>query len=301
MRVSAVFKKIYDLINAFSIRIRSNHVDIYAASASYFIFISMIPFIIAVLAFIPITPISETDVMHVIDMVLPDDFHSLADSLVLDLYVQHISVLSISAIIAVWVASRGLMSIRRGLDEIVGILEPPRYVIIRAKSVLYTVIMVILMVGLLLLGAFGRTVLNFLSNYLSLSGLSVNPLFDYSYILFLAGSFVFFILLYSFLPHEKQKIKTQIPGAVIASAGWLFLSKVFSFYVSHSAIFTMYGSLTTIIFLLFWVYIVMYLMFVGAQINFFIRDYIVKINWDFLKFWRKDKGGNEIEGNDLKA
>ncbi|MCR5733439.1 MAG: YihY/virulence factor BrkB family protein, partial [Lachnospiraceae bacterium] len=295
------FKQIYDYCNAFSIRIRNNHVDIYAASASFFIFISLIPFTLAVVSFIPITPISESDILNVVKMVAPSEFHALADSIVEELYGQHVSILSISAIIAIWAASRGLMSIRRGLDEIVGILEPPRYVIIRAKSVLYTVLMVILMVGLLLLGAFGRSVINVITRYQEYSMITIDPLFDYSYLFFLAGTFIFFIMLYSFLPHAKQKIKTQIPGAVVASAGWLLASKVFSFYASHSSILSMYGSLATIIILMFWVYIVMYLLFIGAQINYFIRDYIIKIKRDFLGVKTEKKGGEEIEGHDSEA
>ncbi|MCR5107975.1 MAG: YihY/virulence factor BrkB family protein [Lachnospiraceae bacterium] len=302
-------KKLFDIINAFSIRMRNNHVDIYTASASYFIFISIIPFILALLAFIPITPLSEADLLNVLDLILPDDLHGLSASLINELYGMHVPILSISIVFAIWTSSRGLMSIRRGLDEIVGILEPPRYMIIRVKSVLYTLVMIVIMIGLLLIGAFGKSVIEFITPYLPQIDFNLKPIFDYSYIWFLIVAFMFFIMLYSFLPHEKQKIYTQIPGALISSAGWLVVSKGFSFYVSHSSTLTMYGSLATVIIFLIWIYIVMYIMFFGAQANKFLLDYGIRRNAvkkkrrrAFLNNKSNDsEGGEYYEGNDPEA
>jgi membrane protein len=55
-------------------------------------------------------------------------------------------------------------------------------------------------------------------------------------------------------------------GAVIASGGWIAFSAAFSLYVSHSSM-TVYGSLTTIVLSMLWLYICISILFLGAIIN----------------------------------
>ena len=66
-------------------------------------------------------------------------------------------------------------------------------------------------------------------------------------------------------------MKKQVPGAVIASIGWIIISKIFSIYLSLFKGFSiMYGSLTTIILIMMWVYLCIYIILIGAEINNYI-------------------------------
>jgi membrane protein len=74
--------------------------------------------------------------------------------------------------------------------------------------------------------------------------------------------------MYKSLPSRKIKFIDQIPGAVITSAGWVSFSILFSFFVDNFSNYAnIYGSLTAIIVLMLWMYICMYIMFIGAELN----------------------------------
>ena len=83
---------------------------------------------------------------------------------------------------------------------------------------------------------------------------------------------VFWDLVYKFLPNRKNRAKTtlrrQLPGAVFTACGWLLVSFIFSVYLDIFTGFTnMYGSLTTIILILLWLYVCMYIILLGGEVN----------------------------------
>ncbi len=85
----------------------------------------------------------------------------------------------------------------------------------------------------------------------------------------------FFLLLFYLSPTIKIKIHEIIPGALVTSIGWSVASIAFSFYANKIANYNkFYGSLSVIIILLFWLYILGYAITVGLQVNYVLkRDY----------------------------
>ncbi|MCR4656890.1 MAG: YihY/virulence factor BrkB family protein [Lachnospiraceae bacterium] len=277
---------IYRVIKVFSDRLRANHVDVYSASAAYYLFISSVPMILALFAVVPFTPLTEEIVVKAVEHILPSRFDEFAVSMINETYENHFTILSISAIAAIWSAARGLMSIRRGFDEIFHIMEPYNYVIIRLKSAFYTLIMIIIMALELMFGAFGQSIIRLIDRYYP--GLAITSSIGqfYTNLAFVVGAFIVLLLLYCFLPRKKQKIKSQLPGAVVATLAMSGFSMLFSLFLNYTMdSFSMYGSLATVVILLLWLYVNMYIMFVGAQIN--------SVFADRLFFLRKIKGFKE--------
>ena len=82
----------------------------------------------------------------------------------------------------------------------------------------------------------------------------------------------FWDLVYKFLPNRSNRGKTtlrkQLPGAFFTASGWLLLSFFFSVYLDIFTGFTsMYGSFTTIILIMLWLYGCMYIILLGGEIN----------------------------------
>ena len=74
--------------------------------------------------------------------------------------------------------------------------------------------------------------------------------------------------MYRFVPGHKQGFKKQIPGAIVATLGWYIISWIFSIYLDTFKGFSvMYGSLTTIVLAMMWVYFCMYIILIGAEVN----------------------------------
>ena len=75
------------------------------------------------------------------------------------------------------------------------------------------------------------------------------------------------------MPNKKKTYKSQFPGAVFTPVTCAAFSYVFSIYLDHVAnMSVLFGSLTTLVVVLLWLYSSMYLLFIGAEINHYIED-----------------------------
>lgn len=82
--------------------------------------------------------------------------------------------------------------------------------------------------------------------------------------------YLFFVLLglYFLLPGIKQKKRTVLPGTLFALVSWVVMSYLFSFYLNHFSNFsTLYGSISSIIALLLWLFFINLILLIGAYIN----------------------------------
>ncbi len=76
-------------------------------------------------------------------------------------------------------------------------------------------------------------------------------------------------LLYRFGPsRRKPRWHWVTPGSVVATLLWLLASFLFSFYVSHFAGYdATYGPLATVVGLMMWFYVTVFVMLLGAELN----------------------------------
>ena len=88
-------------------------------------------------------------------------------------------------------------------------------------------------------------------------------------------------MFYKLVPNKKLKMVDHIPGALFAALGWEVFSYAYSIYIDYFADASyLYGSLTSIILMLLWIYICMYILFLGAEINIHFYEYSKK---EYLK------------------
>ena len=81
------------------------------------------------------------------------------------------------------------------------------------------------------------------------------------------------LLIYTFIATEKNNARKQIPGAIISTIGCYIITAFFSIYVKVFTGFSViYGSLTTIVLLMMWIYFCIYLILLGAEINYTFGD-----------------------------
>ena len=137
--------------------------------------------------------------------------------------------------------------------------------------------MILLLVVAIILALFGQAIISLVFHLLNIQVDSymiilLNTL--RSTISFISY-FSFFVLLFYLSPTIKIKIHEIIPGALVTAIGWSVASIGFSFYVNYIANYNkFYGSLSVIIILLFWLYILGYTIMIGLQVNYILkRDY----------------------------
>ena len=108
--------------------------------------------------------------------------------------------------------------------------------------------------------------------------------------------FAVILLIYCRLPDNHLRLKTAIPGAVFTTVCWVLLSAAFSSYLTYFGINTyMYGNLGSMVIAMLWLYICMYILLLGAELNLFFRDSIRDI---FIKL--RDQIQKKFSGKEKK-
>ena len=80
--------------------------------------------------------------------------------------------------------------------------------------------------------------------------------------------FVLLLLIYTYVPGGRRTLHSHLPGTIFATAGWLIFSRVFSFYILHFwRLSYIYGSLTAVILVILWLFVIINLIFLGAGLN----------------------------------
>ncbi len=177
------------------------------------------------------------------------------------------AVISITAVTALWSASKGAIALIHGLNTVYGIPVKRNYFVLRVISTLYTLVFIILLITLLAFLVFGKAIFDWLAGYIPVIG-EITILTSGLRILVTFGVLIVLLLvLYVVIPKRKTHILRELPGAVFAAGGWVGFSYLYSFYIDHIGNFSLYGSLTTVVLLMLWLYFCMYILFLGAEIN----------------------------------
>ena len=147
----------------------------------------------------------------------------------------------------------------------------------RIFSFMMLCFMILLLVVAIILALFGQAIISLVFHLLNIqvdSYMIILLNIIRSTISFISY-FSFFVLLFYLSPTIKIKIHEIIPGALVTAVGWSVASIGFSFYVNYIANYNkFYGSLSVIIILLFWLYILGYTIMIGLQVNYILkRDY----------------------------
>lgn len=247
-------------------------VNTYAASSAFFIFLSLVPIIFLVIYAIPFTGIDKSDAARLITLLLPSSIKGLVSGIIEDLYSAPAISLSFPVIIIIWSAAKAFADITQGLDKING-TEDKNYLALRFWACCYTVVLIAAIILMLIIMVLGKNLNRLILKVFPELNSLYTALINLRYIIMLIILAVIFALLYKFAPNKKLKFTEQLPGAVLCSVLWGAFSWGFSFYISHFNSFGLYGRLSTIIIAMFWMYFCMYIFFVGAYLNRFIKEH----------------------------
>lgn len=249
-------------------KLRDDAVTAYSAQAVLFLIISFFPFAMLLLSLLQYLPFTQEEITVISLDIVPDAIQHLVAGTIQELYTNASgTVISITAVMALWSASKGAIALIHGLNTIYGIPVKRNYFMLRVISTLYTLVFIILLITLLAFLVFGKALFDWLAGYIPAIA-SVTILTSSLRVLVTFGILiVIFLLLYVVIPNRKTRIFAELPGAVVAAGGWVGFSYLYSFYIDHIGNFSLYGSLTAVVLLMLWLYFCMYILFLGAEIN----------------------------------
>jgi len=250
-------------------RVQRMHISSHAANTGYFLVMSVFPALLLILSLLRYTPLDAQDLLTLLESFLPQALMSSVERVVISTY-AHTSrlVISVSAVGTLWSASRGIYGLMEGLNEIYEAPENRGYFRTRLLCMLYTFAFLVVLLVTLVLGVFGDSLLQLLPPASGGLGVLLTEVIDLRFFLMLFLQTALFCAMFMVLPNRKNSFRESLPGAVLASAGWLIFTQLFSFYVEHfSGYSNIYGNVYAVALGLLWLYCCMSIVFCGGALN----------------------------------
>lgn len=258
-------------------------VDAHAAQVSFFTLSSYVPYLLFLLYLLQFTPITQTQIISIINMMVPETFSSFLNEWVIQAY-QMSNGWVISIIYALWSSSKAFTGMISCLHKIYSFdknskkyKKSPGFIRIlfnftqRTAAIFYTLIFSLLIISTLLVLVYGSSIIRFINHKLHIPTDFISSLIPFGPIIaFVILSLFFFVLYFgtAHLRHFKNKILPFIVSAVFTSSCWLLFSYIYSYFLEHfSRMSLLYGGLSAFVSLTVWIDIEFNFLFIGAILS----------------------------------
>ncbi|MBO5207841.1 MAG: YihY/virulence factor BrkB family protein [Lachnospiraceae bacterium] len=279
--------RLYYIFRDFSRQMTKKNISSFAASAAFFLFLAVIPLLMSLCAILPYTPLTAENLIHAIMQVTPNAMNGFVEQVVGDVYARSAGTITIFAIVAVWSAGKAMLALIRGLNEVNDFEEHRNYLMLRMIAFVYTVIMLVAILISMLIMVFGNVIVNIALHDFPQLHVLVQLIMHFRFLFSWLLLTLAFAMIYAFVPGIKLRFKKQLPGAAFSAVVWSFASFAFSVYVDNFNGFGTYGSLTTVVIMMIWFYMMMYILLIGAHINRYFGPV-----YKFLFGWLDKSGKN---------
>ncbi len=256
------YRQVRDLLHPMQIPLHS-------AYTAFFLILSLFPSLLLILGLLRFTQLEVSDLTVFLEGFLPEGLYPSALALVQSSYRHSSSALvSVSALAMLWSASRGMYGLLCGLCAVYGQAQAGGYWKKRLYSVVYTFSFFLALLLTLVLHMFGNALLDYLWMKTDPVLMRVMSLIDLRSVLLLLLQTFLFSAIYALPPGAHRRVCKCIPGALLASLGWLLYSRLFSVYMAHFSDYSnIFGSVYALALGMLWLYFCISILFYGAAFN----------------------------------
>lgn len=235
---------------------------------AFFLFLSVFPIITLIVFFANLFSVSTDSILQFMNTSVPKE---VADLLLPYFIGNNVSMqVGFSMLVGFVVASNGAHSIIIASNALYKI-EDSSYLNRRVKSIFMTILLVFLFIFMLIILAFGNTILDFIFSlgfFHKIKGTIYIVYFILKWTLALFIVFILVKILYTMAPDATIKSKYVNKGAIFSTISFAIVTTIYSYYVSHFGNYNMiYGGLSAIVILMIFVYILSYILVLGIAIN----------------------------------
>ena len=267
-------RDIYDAVDEFFGGMGSRRITTYSAACAYYLFMSLVPVIMLLVAVLQYTPLTRDVVLEAIADYVPESLYEIVYFIVTSIFNGGRVALTVSILLTVWSASACMKALMRGMDSVYDAERREDYIRFSLRACIYMLIFVFILLLSFFVMVYGGKILDLIES-LMLSNHSLDFLFTLAkhlrFLVILALLALVFSLLYKWMPARKLRFHRQLPGAVFSAVAWAAFSFIFSFYVSLSDKFGAYGYIGTIMVAMIWIFYCFYFLLLGGFINHYIE------------------------------
>ena len=240
------------------------------AQASFYLLFSLFPFLIFLIVLLTYMPmVNFQDSIQALAALMPANAYLILRDMVNQTIANRsVTLLSFGMLSALWSSASGVTTLIQGINRAYDQEETRRSWKVSAVSLYFTFELAIAIIFSLVLIVFGKVLGTQLFRFLGFSDVSLAIWSYLGYIITLITTILVFVSLYQNTPNRRLGFREVVPGAVIASLGWVIVSIAFSYYIDNFGNYSkVYGSLGGIIALLMWLYVSSIIILMGAEIN----------------------------------
>lgn len=278
-------KELYQFIN----KCNRDNISAFAAQAAYFVLLSLIPFLLFFATLLKYTPVTLEFLEQNIILVMPDYLTDFFIAIMREAYMSSAGLLSVSVIVAIYSSAKGIQYLTNGLNTMYDLQETRNWFQMRFWSAVYTVLLIFSIIFMLVVLVFGQTLKYELVKHWPALNVILSRVMQLRGLVGIVVLTEVVNVFYFALPnrnlkkiHKRKVYMEQLPGALLCAIAWYVFSKGVSIYVDFFHGFSGYGSLTTIVVLMFWLYFCMYILLVCAEIN---HTYVDK----WIEMWNRKR------------
>ncbi len=260
-QVRGFFKKVLKYISKPEMRVLPGQL-------AFFMVVSLIPLVALVGTIAGYMSVSADKVTEILDTILP---FTITENFITFVSGQGITFnIAVFFLSAFLLASNGCHSMIITSNEIYKVKGNSIFKR-RIKAIGMTAILVLLLLFLLIVPVFGDLIFHIVT-----MNIDNKQIVDFSYNIYKLIQFPLTIvliftnikLLYTLAPDRKIKAKNTNTGSIFTTVFWIIATKIYSIYAGMFSNYNLfYGSISTILFLLMWVYILSYIFVLGMAFN----------------------------------
>ena len=237
------------------------------------VLINLIPFIMLLLALVGTYLYNDQEVLHHIRAYLRDVAPALDPKVMESLMdvIQNRQIVGILGFVGLlWISTWVFGSLRIVLNIVFRVEKSPGML----QGIGVDLLMVLLVGILLLVSMILSSAITFLQGYQGRILVAIGPTIQWilKYLLPFFLTYCTFVLIYKIIPNKRVHFTSALQAAFFASLLWELAKHLFGWYVVHLAAYSIfYGSFSTLVIFVLWVYYSAAILVVAAEFAYFLE------------------------------
>ena len=271
------FEKIplYDVVTFFLKQTQQIGLNERAASISFNFLMAVPPlliFLFTLLSYIPGSKSLYTEILILLNNIIPDDTtYQMIKKVMDDFFAGGTGTLSFGLLLAIYFSSNATLTIMRTFRKSMLHIEVEdrNFIQVRWSAIRLTAIIILLLLATILIMLTQTVLLKWVTDQLNIEDQWSDLLFNIGH--FAVTFLLIFLaigLIYKYAPHVQKKWKIRSPGAILATVLIMAFTYLFSYWVNNIASYNkIYGSLGSILILMFLVFVNSLVLLIGFELN----------------------------------
>jgi membrane protein len=266
---------LYDVLHFFFKQTQQIGLNERAASVAFNFLMAVPPlfiFIFTLLSYIPGSKRLYDEVLVLMQGIIPDDAtYTMIKNVTDDFFATGTGTLSFGLLLAIYFSSNATLTIMRTFRKSMLHIEVEErnFIEVRLSAIRLTFIIVLLIIATIMIMLTQTIILNWAIEQMKIKDSIIDFIFGSGH--FLVTFLLIFLaigLIYRYAPHVQKKWRIRTPGALLATILIMSFTYLFSYWVNNIASYNkIYGSLGSILILMFLVFVNSLVLLIGFELN----------------------------------